>query len=216
MAIWCVVPVKPLKRAKSRLAGVLSIEAREALGRQMLMHTLAVLKQVPQVERTLVVSRDTDALRVARQLGAHTITESGAPELNAALSRATSAARGFGAHGVLVLPTDLPFLTPDDVEALLAFGRSRETVVIAPDAYEDGTNAMLVSPPGLIAYDYGPGSFGRHLAQARARSAAVHVVHLPNLMVDLDWPTDWWAYQARSLHRPLAVEGGEGWAVSDG
>ncbi|MBI5714221.1 MAG: 2-phospho-L-lactate guanylyltransferase, partial [Chloroflexi bacterium] len=46
MSIWAIVPVKPLKRAKSRLASVLSVEEREAFSRAMLTHTLDVVAQV--------------------------------------------------------------------------------------------------------------------------------------------------------------------------
>ena len=207
MGVWCIVPVKPLKQAKSRLAGILSLEERAQLSQKLLTRTLGVLAEVKEIERVLVVSRDTQALRLARTLGAHTITESGSPELNAALNRATGVAASFGARAVLILPTDLPFLTRDDIETLLSYTNGKETVVLAPDANEDGTNALLVSPPGLIDYSYGAGSFGRHLALAQNSQAVTHVVHLPNLMLDLDWPSDWWLYQARVTPFAPAIVG---------
>jgi 2-phospho-L-lactate guanylyltransferase len=80
MSIWAIVPVKPFLRSKSRLAGVLSPEARAGLSREFLGHALRVLGQVPEIGRVLVVSRDPAALRLARDLQAHTVTEAGAPD----------------------------------------------------------------------------------------------------------------------------------------
>jgi 2-phospho-L-lactate guanylyltransferase len=60
MTYWAIVPVKPLRRAKSRLAGVLSDDERALLSQHLLQHTLGVLKEIPEIERTLVVSRCSD------------------------------------------------------------------------------------------------------------------------------------------------------------
>ncbi|RMF50431.1 MAG: 2-phospho-L-lactate guanylyltransferase, partial [Anaerolineae bacterium] len=45
-------------------------------------------------------------------------------------------------------------------------------------------------PPGLIEYEFGPGSFARHCARAREAGARLEVCELPSLAVDLDWPED--------------------------
>lgn len=156
----------------------------------MLVHTLEVLSQVPKVERMLVISRDSRALAVARKSGARTVTERGAPQLNKALSRATHLARGYGVSAVLILPADLPLITPEDVEKLIASGDNPPVVVIAPDRHGTGTNALLSSPPGLIEYDFGPDSYARHLAQAKASGTRVVICELPTLELDLDIPED--------------------------
>ena len=69
MTIWAVVPVKPLAVGKSRLANVLSDDARLALNHCLLSNTLATLKSMPELEHVLVVSRDPQALALARNLG---------------------------------------------------------------------------------------------------------------------------------------------------
>jgi 2-phospho-L-lactate guanylyltransferase len=63
-------------------------------------------------------------------------------------------------------------------------------VVIAPDRREEGTNALLICPAGLIEYDFGPGSFKRHCERARQAGAKLEVVNLPSLSLDLDLPED--------------------------
>ena len=199
MSIWAIVPVKPLKQAKSRLASVLSLHERETLSRRFLAHTLEVLGQVRDIHRTLVVSRDSAALGLARKWHAYTVTESGSPELNAALPRATNVAVSFGAHAVLVMPTDLPLLHPADVEKLLAASAQPECMTIAPDRLDAGTNALFVRPPNLVPYSFGPGSFARHVALANARGACLEIWRSPSFALDVDLPADLRMYQ--TLHQ---------------
>lgn len=188
--LWAIVPVKPLRRAKSRLASVLNRDERAALSQEMLVHTLGVLKEVPGIERVLVVSRDSQALALARDLGAHTVTERGEPQLNSALVRATLVARGYGVSGVLVLPADLPLLRKEDIEMLLSRAKDPPVVVIVPDRHRKGTNALLASPPGLIEYDFGPDSFKLHQQRAQEAGARVEVCELSSLGLDVDLPED--------------------------
>jgi 2-phospho-L-lactate guanylyltransferase len=188
--LWAIVPVKPLRRAKSRLASVLSRDERAALSQEMLIHTLDVLKEVPGIERVLVVSRDSRALALARDVGAHTVTERGEPQLNSALVRATLVARGYGVSGVLVLPADLPLVQKEDIEMLLSRAKDPPVVVIAPDRHRKGTNALLASPPGLIEYDFGPDSFKMHQERAKAAGARVEICELSSLGLDVDLPED--------------------------
>src|SRR6266542_2505448 len=173
--IWAIVPVKPFLRSKSRLAGVLTPLERAGLSREFLGHALAVVRQVPAIRQTLVISRDPAALALAHAQGVHTVTEAGAPDLNSALMRATRAALMQGAGAVLILPTDLPFLGPEDVRALIEMDEPGPVVSIAPDRREVGTNALFVSPPGLLPYAFGEHSFARHMALAEAAGARLRV-----------------------------------------
>lgn len=194
MTIWAIIPVKPLSRAKSRLESVLSPEERQQLAETMFRRVLAAVKDTPQVAGTLVISRDPRALALARDMGAHTVQESGAPELNNALMRATQVVAGWRGGAVLILPADLPLITPEDLSGMIEIGQDLQSVVIATDQNEDGTNAMLVRPPGLIAYAYGPGSFQRHMELAREAGAKVKRYHSERLALDIDVPADLEAY----------------------
>jgi 2-phospho-L-lactate/phosphoenolpyruvate guanylyltransferase len=190
MTLWAIVPVKPLRRGKSRLAGTLSEDEREQLNQDLLEHTLNTLKDIKELEQVLVVSRDPHALTIARNHGARTVREDGQPHLNTALKRATVVAKVYATRGVLVLPADLPLLTREDVLVLLEKASQPPVVVIAPDRHGKGTNALLMSPAGLIEYDFGEDSFQRHCDRARQAGARLEVVDLPTLGLDLDFPED--------------------------
>lgn len=190
MTLWAIVPVKPLRRGKSRLAGVLSEEERATLNNYLLAHTLDTLTGIPEIEHVLVISRDPAALALARSHGARTVQENGAPLLNVALTRATIVARTYATRGVLIVPADLPLLTPQDVSAMLDRAHDPPLVVVAPDRHRQGTNALLVCPAGLIQYDFGPGSFDRHCERARQAGARLEICELPSLALDVDLPED--------------------------
>ncbi|MGZ9222385.1 MAG: 2-phospho-L-lactate guanylyltransferase [Anaerolineales bacterium] len=190
MTLWAIVPVKPLRRGKSRLAGTLSEDERTELNRTLLQNTLKTFSDLKEVEEVLVISRDPQALAIARHYGARTVRENGQPELNTALKRATVIAQVYATRGVLVLPADLPLITRDDVLALIERAGEPPAVVIAPDRHGTGTNALLISPSGLIEYDFGVNSFQRHCQRAKEAGARLEIVDLPSLGLDLDLPED--------------------------
>jgi 2-phospho-L-lactate guanylyltransferase len=156
----------------------------------MLANTVEILKQVKDIEHVMVISRDPQALGVARECGARTLLENGQPELNGALTRAAMLANTFRAHGVLVVPADLPLLNVEDVQDMAVLGRKTPGVVIAPDRRREGTNALLLAPPDLIPFDYGPGSYVRHLKRALDTGVTVQVFERESLALDMDYPED--------------------------
>lgn len=190
MTLWAIVPVKPLRRGKSRLAGILDEDERTELNRALLQHSLETLSGVPGVNEVLVVSRDPNALAIAREHGARTVQEDGAPHLNTALKRATVVAQVYATQGVLILPADLPLVTREDIQALLDRAVKPPVVVIAPDRHGKGTNALVIAPAGLIEYDFGENSFQRHCERVKQAGARLEVVELPSLGLDLDEPED--------------------------
>ena len=201
MTLWAIVPVKPLRRGKSRLAGTLTEDERTALTQELLEHTLKILSSLKELAQVLVISRDPQVLIIARNHGAKTVQEDGQPHLNTALARATVMAQVHSIRGILVLPADLPLLTPDDVRVLIDRAVKPPVVVIAPDRHGKGTNALLMVPAGQIEYDFGEGSFHRHCARAKKSGARLEIVELPSLGLDLDLPED------LEMIRKLKVEG---------
>lgn len=190
MSIWAIIPVKPLRLAKSRLSKVLTPEERQQFAEVMFRHVLKVVKEVPQITGTLVISRDNHALAIAREYGAKTIQESGTPALNPALMRATSVIASWRTDAILILPADLPLIQPEDVHNIIDLGREYPSVVLATDRNRDGTNALFVRPPGLIEYAYGPNSYQAHGVLARDAGAIVQTYESERLLQDIDLPED--------------------------
>jgi len=190
MPLWAIVPVKPLRRGKSRLSPVLTEEERTALNQNLLSNTLRTLKAVGRIDTIMVVSRDPRALTLAREFGARTVLENGNPELNTALKRAALVAKTYLAKEILIIPADLPLITEQDVVDFLCHAGNPPEVIISPDRRQDGTNMLYINPAGLIPFSYGTGSFAKHIAEAEKSGARVEIVESPSLGLDLDLPED--------------------------
>jgi 2-phospho-L-lactate guanylyltransferase len=190
MTLWAIVPVKPLRRGKSRLAKVLTEDERTNLNKTMLINILKTLQSVEEVDTTLVVSRDPSALSLAREFKARTVLEDGSPELNTALRRAALVAKVYQVQEILVLPADLPLLKPENLKEFISHSGRPPEIVIAPDRWHNGTNALYINPAGLIEFHYGPGSFNIHVNNAKAANARIDIVESPVFGLDLDLPED--------------------------
>lgn len=188
LAVWLIIPVKPLAEGKSRLAPALDAAARAALSRRWLNSLLATAQTSACFARIAVVSRDPEVLALVAAQGATAIPETG-DDLNSALEQARRVAVEAGAEALLVLPADLPLLTNEDLTTLVTLAAAGEGVVIAP-SHDGGTNAMLLRPPDAIPYAFGDGSFERHCALAAAAGLPCRVVRSATLAWDVDSPED--------------------------
>lgn len=158
MTIWAIVPVKALHESKSRLRDVLTPEQRVELSRKMLLNTLQVLAEIPEIERTLVVSADSTVLALAQEYGAEAVEELGSPSLNKALRQATSLAGEMQVEAVLVLPADLPLIQTADVKALIEVAQAWSSTVaddtqglvdraqVSPTVGENDARGLVDSP----------------------------------------------------------------------
>ena len=184
--MFTIIPVKPFAQTKTRLAPLLSPQQRADLSRYLLKRTIKIARQVGEV---VVVSRDSEVRQVAKAAGAWALVEAGR-ELNDALHQAAEWARLRGAAQVLILPNDLPLLTVADLRQLINAGSEMPAVVISPCRRYEGTNALLLRPPGLISFAFGRSSFVHHQQLAHAEGLEPLIYISPNLALDLDIPAD--------------------------
>jgi 2-phospho-L-lactate guanylyltransferase len=188
--VVCLVPVGTLDGAKSRLGGVLDAEERHDLAARMAERTIRAAVRTAGVAETLVVTPDDEVRAIALDAGARPLRQRG-QGLNGGLREARDEAVAGGADAVVVLPVDLPLVTPEAIgEVLAPLGRfDPPLVAIVADRHGRGTNALLVAPPDAIEFAFGGDS--RHAHVAAARAAGARVVELAGpLAIDLDTPDD--------------------------
>jgi len=190
MSLWAVVPVKPIRRGKSRLAGVLSEKERTDLNTFLFEHTMQVLVGVERIDQILVISRDPLVLSLARQYKTRTLQEDSNSNLNLALKLASRMAQAYETREMLIIPADLPLITTDEIDQFLGLAGNPPELIIAPDRHMSGTNALYVNPIGNIEYHYGPDSYHHHLNEAKTLGYAVKTRITPLLGFDLDFPED--------------------------
>lgn len=205
MTTWAIIPVKLLRESKRRLEHLLSAEVRADLIHHFLDNLLAVLNETSGIDHVLVVTGDADVIALAEYHGASSLVETQPLGLNTAATRGVEMATRLGATAVLLLPADLPFARVEDIEQMLApmAAGDRPMVALTGDEAEEGTNALLLSPPGDFTFRYGPHSFGAHREEAETRGRAVHVINAPGLRFDLDTESDWHMYNSLL---PLTVD----------
>jgi 2-phospho-L-lactate guanylyltransferase len=202
--IVAVIPVGELERAKSRLGEVLDAEERRDLVITLLVRTLAATAATPRIAETLVVTPDDEVAGIARSAGARVVVQ-GDRGLNHGLDEARAAALADGATALLVLPADLPGVSPAAIERLLAtLDHDRPPLVaIVPDRHGRGTNSLLLAPPEVIDFAFGGDSRVAHNHAAEA--ASIMVVELDGpLSLDIDTPEDLLLVQTGELEIPDA------------
>lgn len=187
MKVAAAILMKDPADAKSRLRPALGNDARESLTLLLFDNTLDFLIACHDGP-VGVVTRSTTIAERTRARGAVVIEEAPGGDINAAASLAADWAQGMGAGRLLVMHADIPTLTKEELTQLLAAGHGAPVVIAA--SRDGGTNALLLTPPGAIAFRFGPQSADAHEAAARAAGCDVARLVLTHLSRDVDRPED--------------------------
>jgi 2-phospho-L-lactate/phosphoenolpyruvate guanylyltransferase len=193
--IVALIPVRSLSGGKSRLGEPLDAEERAELVLGLVRRTVEEALAATSLAGVVVVSRDEELLRRAREMGAVSLLQE-SDGLNEALDEARAALAG-DATAVVVLPADLPAVAASAIDRLVEAARAagspapgrRPVVALVPDHHGSGTNALLVAPPDAIPFRFGEGSRAAHAAAAKAAGADYVEIGGP-LTFDLDTPED--------------------------
>lgn len=188
--IWSIVPVKRFAVAKSRLSPVLDGEERAALARLMFEDVLdALLQSTAMLAGIAVVTSDSNAATVARSRGTTVVLDRDDNGINAAVRLTIGRIAGED-DGIVVVPSDIPQLTPVAIAAAVQALASPRTMAIAAAAIDGGTNLLGCRPAGRLPLRFGRRSYERHCRAAMQAGITVRVLHLPELLLDIDRPED--------------------------
>lgn len=190
MRTLAILPVKRFGLAKQRLAERLGPEQREALAQAMVSDVLGALAISRRLDGVLVVTNEPAVAALASSLGATVAPDRRDAGQSAATAVGAAHAKRKGFERVLMVPGDCPALDRDELDGLLEAHTESPSVVIVPDRHGTGTNALLLSPPDVIAPAFGPGSFARHQEAASAAGVACTVARPETLLLDIDTPAD--------------------------
>jgi 2-phospho-L-lactate guanylyltransferase len=176
-----VIPIRAFALGKARLAEQLDAGRRAVLARRLADGVAEAAGVLPVVVvtsaddvrdwalgRSLDVLDDPGSLDGAARAGCDHLLDRGC-------------ARAIVAHADLPWATDL---TP------LARDAGRPIVALVPCHRDDGTTVISVPTATPFDFAYGPGSYRRHVAEARRRGYGVRVVRDATLAFDVDVPAD--------------------------
>ncbi len=196
LSVHAVIPVGTLDGAKSRLGAVLDAEERRDLVTRMAKATIRAALDTPGIAETIVITPDDEIRGLALAAGARPMLQRSSG-LNAGLREARDEVMAAGGSALLILPIDLPRISPEalaDVIGVMA-DIPPPLVALVPDRHGRGTNALLLAPPDVIDVCFGGDSRAAHVAAARAAGARVIELDGP-LRQDLDTPDDLLAAEA--------------------
>lgn len=201
--MWAIVPIKTFDRAKQRLANVLSEDERRSLMLAMARDVLTCLAKSTRLSGILIVSRTPEADALAQTFATERYAESPDANLAEALTQAAEhLIAHFGAKGVLIVPADVPGVTPDEVDELLV---QHEQITILPDAENIGTNGLICSPPLAMPFIFDGKSFKPHVDAAFAAGITPKIVPASAFSLDVDLPNDLLAVRQQQPHSQTAI-----------
>lgn len=164
------------RNAKSRLSHILGKEMREKLCVLMFHNVLSSVGGYPVF-----------VLSPTKLEGDFTWIEDRWGDIDSVVERAFQTID----DDLLILPSDVPAITEDDIKIILS---QKEDLVFVP-AGDGGTNALFVRKDVLFKTHYGPKSFFLHKKEAEERKLSFCILSLENLR-DIDTEEDLvWFYK---------------------
>lgn len=205
--VWALLPLKNFVEAKQRLSPILDSEERYQLFQMMVADVLDVLADHAGIDQIVIVSDDPEAANLAvqygalcwsekRLLGESNVVPSSVNGSRSMLSIVVDAVAAKlvskNVDAMLVVHGDLPLLNDAELDQLLSLHAETKgpAVTIAHDVDRDGSNCVVVSPPDVIAFHYGVGSYDKHCRAGHQSSAVVSSLYLAGAARDIDNPSD--------------------------
>ena len=185
-----LLPVKDLRNAKKRLAGILTPEERFGLAQAMLCDTVRAMQGVRHAERIFVVTSYQPVMNIAEEEGWEILREDRQISESDSVDTASRICEQRGVTGLLRVPLDVPLMRACDIDELLGAECEMPALVIVPSRDGLGTNAILREPPTLFPSHFGKGSFAKHVGEARRHGAQIIFRNNPRLELDVDDEAD--------------------------
>jgi 2-phospho-L-lactate guanylyltransferase len=184
-----VVLVKGFEAAKQRLSPALAPPARRNLAAD---NARLALRAAGAGDRVLAVCGSQEAAELASRQGAEVLLEERPAGQNPAARLGMDHAAAHGAAAVVLLSSDLPLITAEEVAGMIEAGRrlGRPAVLAAAATGRGGTNALYLCPPSVVDLHFGDASLEKFARDAAERRVRFQVFDSPSLALDLDEPSD--------------------------
>jgi 2-phospho-L-lactate guanylyltransferase len=178
-----IIPVKTFSVAKTRLK--LSKTQKEEVCKAMLEEVLYTVSKSQLIDKIILVSKDETALKLGRRFNAVEIfdDESG---VNHAVYLADQYILDNKYDRSVIFPQDIPIMRSSDIDNLLSFHKSENSVIIVPSRQLNGTNALVRCSTNVMKTQYDRGSYAFQLNAAKSVSKNASVALIRRIMLDID------------------------------
>ena len=184
MKIAAIIPVKTFSNAKTRLE--LSQNQVEELCKVMLEEILHTLSISPQIEKTVLVTKEEKAIEIGKKFNTITIIDEKEESVNSAVALADNYLKENNFDASIVFPQDIPFIKTQDIDFMLNYKMHPNFAIIVPSRRFDGTNALVRMPVDLMETHYDEDSYKIHMNTAKEKTLNVAMVFVKRIMWDVD------------------------------
>jgi 2-phospho-L-lactate guanylyltransferase len=188
LRVGAVIPVKTFSKAKTRLN--LSSERTEQICKIMQESVLNTVSQSEIIEKTVVVSKDEEALSIGKRLGAVQIYDQEEIGVNRAVMLADNYFSKENFDVSVVFPQDIPLIQVEDINILIGCRISNRCVLVVPSRKFDGTNALFRMPVDVMETHYDEDSYKIHITTAEKSGTSSSLVLIRRIMLDVDEQSD--------------------------
>jgi 2-phospho-L-lactate guanylyltransferase len=188
--IWAVIPVKEFDGAKHRLSDLLSPSQRRLLAETMLTDTLAAIAGCRRLAGVMIVTIDPRATALGEKIGARIVTEGARDGHTGSVNAGRRILAREGLGGMITLPGDIPATRAAEIDAVLAAHLAAPSFTISPAHDDQGSNAVVCSPPESVPLRFGDNSYFPHLDAARCHGIEPTIIRQPGIAMDIDHPRD--------------------------
>ena len=184
MKIAAIIPVKTFSKAKTRLD--LSPQQVEDLCKVMLDEILHTLSISPQIEKTIMITKEEKAIKIGEKYNTITIKDEKEESVNSAVALADKYLLENNFDASIVFPQDIPFIKTQDIDFMLNYKMHPNFAIIVPSRRFDGTNALARMPIDLMETHYDEDSYKIHMNTAKEHTLNVAMVFVKRIMWDVD------------------------------
>ena len=184
MKIAAIIPVKTFSKAKTRLD--LSPDQIEDLCIVMLEEILHTISISPQIEKTIMVTKEVKAIEIGKKFNTITIIDKKEESVNSAVALADKYLLENNFDASIVLPQDIPYIKTQDIDFMLNYKIPPNFAIVVPSRRFDGTNALVRMPVDLMETHYDEDSYKIHMNTAKEHTLNVAMVFVKRIMWDVD------------------------------
>jgi 2-phospho-L-lactate/phosphoenolpyruvate guanylyltransferase len=197
LKIAALVPVKQFELSKTRLE--LTKNQKIVLTELMLKFTIINLKKCKSISTIVTISEDERVEKISKIYETKFIfsKEKG---VNFAIDAGDNYCKEKKVKSNIIVPIDLVFLNPYEIELLLFVARKyQKCSIIVPSMRIDGTNILLRQPLNMFETSYDNNSYFNHIQSSIKAKAQTVIIKSVNLSEDLDTMDDF----NRIVTRPI-------------
>ncbi len=184
MKIAAIIPVKTFSKAKTRLD--LSPHQIEELCKVMLEEILHTISISPQIEKTIMVTKEEKAIEIGKKFNTIIIIDEKEESVNGAVALADKYILENDFDASIIFPQDIPYIKTQDIDFMLNYKMPPNFAIVVPSRRFDGTNALVRMPVDLMETHYDEDSYKIHMNTAKKHTLNVAMIFVKRIMWDVD------------------------------